>query len=215
MENNNEITRVKKKIRDKLISEELTDIIVGLISFLILSAIFGYIGYKFCLDNGYDIQKGIVFVILFPMGIAILKETNLGNKFIYIIYGVLYFILLDYIPTYVGIALLCIIVLLFIGIFISVLKKDRSEEIDRIYRQEYCHSTKMTKFKRPTDHKQPKTIKDKSVDFNFPEEKYYCERCFKEITQEEYELYDDMCEECFEETHYDFDGNPREDYWNY
>ena len=149
------------------------------------------------------------------MGIAILKETNLGNKFIYIIYGVLYFILLDYIPTYVGIALLCIIVLLFIGIFISVLKKDRSEEIDRIYRQEYCHSTKMTKFKRPTDHKQPKTIKDKSVDFNFPEEKYYCERCFKEITQEEYELYDDMCEECFEETHYDFDGNPREDYWNY
>lgn len=215
MENNNEITRVKKKIRDKLISEELTDIIVGLISFLILSGIFGYIGYKFCLDNGYDIQKGIVFGILFPMGIAILKETNLGNKFIYIIYGVLYFILLDYIPTYVGIALLCIIVLLFIGIFISVLKKDRSEEIDRIYRQEYCHSTKMTKFKRPTDHKQPKTIKDKSVDFNFPEEKYYCERCFKEITQEEYELYDDMCEECFEETHYDFDGNPREDYWNY
>ena len=215
MENNNEITRVKKKIRDKLISEELTDIIVGLISFLILSGIFGYIGYKFCLDNGYDIQKGIVFGILFPMGIAILKETNLGNKFIYIIYGVLYFILLDYIPTYVGIALLCIIVLLFIGIFISVLKKDRSEEIDRIYKQEYCHSTKMTKFKRPTDHKQPKTIKDKSVDFNFPEEKYYCERCFKEITQEEYELYDDMCEECFEETHYDFDGNPREDYWNY
>ena len=40
MENNNEITRVKKKIRDKLISEELTDIIVGLISFLILSGIF-------------------------------------------------------------------------------------------------------------------------------------------------------------------------------
>ena len=92
MENNNEITRVKKKIRDKLISEELTDIIVGLISFLILSGIFGYIGYKFCLDNGYDIQKGIVFGILFPMGIAILKETNLGNKFTYIIYVVLYFI---------------------------------------------------------------------------------------------------------------------------
>ena len=32
---------------------------------------------------------------------------------------------------------------------------------------------------------------------------------------EEYELYDEMCEECFEETHYDFNGNPREDYWNY
>ena len=65
------------------------------------------------------------------------------------------------------------------------------------------------------DYKQQKTSKDKSAYFNFPEEKHYCERCFKEITQEEYELYDDMCEECFEETHYDFDGNPREDYWNY
>ena len=178
-----------------------------------LSAIFGYIGYSFCLDNGYDIQKGIVFGILFPMGIAILKESNFGSKITYIAYTILYFILLNYIPTYIGIALLCLIILLFIGIFISVLKKDRSEEIDKIYRQEYCNSTKKPKFKRSADYK--KTIIDKSEDSNFPEEKYYCERCFKEISQEEYELYDDMCEECFEETHYDFDGNPREDYWNY
>lgn len=213
MEDNNEIIRAKKKIKDKLISKELTDIIVGLISFIMLSAIFGYIGYSFCLDNGYDIQKGIVFGILFPMGIAILKESNFGSKITYIAYTILYFILLNYIPTYIGIALLCLIILLFIGIFISVLKKDRSEEIDKIYRQEYCNSTKKPKFKRSADYK--KTIIDKSEDSNFPEEKYYCERCFKEISQEEYELYDDMCEECFEETHYDFDGNPREDYWNY
>ena len=213
MEDNNEIIRAKKKIKDKLISKELTDIIVGLISFIILSCIFGYIGYKFCLENGYDVQRGIVFSILFPMGIAILKESNFGSKITYIAYTILYFILLNYIPTYIGIALLCLIILLFIGIFISVLKKDRSEEIDKIYRQEYCNSTKKPKFKRSADYK--KTIIDKSEDSNFPEEKYYCERCFKEISKEEYELYDDMCEECFEETHYDFDGNPREDYWNY
>ena len=213
MEDNNEIIRAKKKIKDKLISKELTDIIVGLIAFIILSCIFGYIGYKFCLENGYDVQRGIVFCILFPMGIAILKESNFGSKITYIAYTILYFILLNYIPTYIGIALLCLIILLFIGIFISVLKKDRSEEIDKIYRQEYCNSTKKPKFKGSADYK--KTIIDKSEDSNFPEEKYYCERCFKEISQEEYELYDDMCEECFEETHYDFDGNPREDYWNY
>ena len=65
MENNNEITRVKKKIRAKLISKELTNIIVGLISFIMLSVIFGYIGYKFCLDNEYDIQRGIVFSIFY------------------------------------------------------------------------------------------------------------------------------------------------------
>lgn len=53
-----------------------------------------------------------------------------------------------------------------------------------------------------------------NYDFN-TEEEYECERCFKKISQEEFELYDGMCEECFDETHYDFDGNPREDYWNY
>ena len=147
MEDNNEIIRAKKKIKDKLISKELTDIIVGLISFIMLSAIFGYIGYSFCLDNGYDIQKGIVFGILFPMGIAILKESNFGSKITYIVYTIIYFILLNYIPTYIGIALLCLIILLFIGIFISVLKKDRSEEIDKIYRQEYCNSTKSLNLK--------------------------------------------------------------------
>ena len=106
--------------------------------------------------------------------------------------------------------LLFIIILLFIAVFISVLKKDRSEEVERIYRQEYCSKNKI-----PEKYKQQEINRDKNIDINFPEEKYYCERCFKEISQEEYELYDDMCEECFEETHYDFDGNPREDYWNY
>lgn len=212
MEKSDEIIRAKKKIKDKLISQELTDIIVGLIAFIMLSGVFGYIGYSFCLDNGYDIQKGIVFGILFPMGIAILKETNLGNKFTYIIYVVLYFILSDYIPTYIGIILLFISILSFIGLFIATIKKDRSEEIDGIYRQEYCQQLKKSK---TMDYKQQKTSEDKSSKFNVSEEKHYCERCFKEISQEEYELYDDMCEECFEDTYYDFDGNPRDDYWNY
>ena len=64
------------------------------------------------------------------------------------------------------------------------------------------------------NYKLPK-VQDENRDFNFLEEQYYCERCFKRISQEEYELYDDMCEECFGETHYDFHGNPRKDYWNY
>lgn len=53
-----------------------------------------------------------------------------------------------------------------------------------------------------------------NYDFS-PDEEYECERCFKKISQEEFDLYDGMCEECFDETHYDFNGNPREDYWNY
>ena len=46
-------------------------------------------------------------------------------------------------------------------------------------------------------------------------EKYYCERCDKRISKEEYEQYGDLCEECFDEVYYDFDGNFREDYWKY
>ena len=209
MSDNKETAKIKKKISNELKSRELTQIIIGLLCFFVLSGIFGYIGYSFCLDNNYDIQRGIVFGILFPMGIAILKETNFENKFIYVAYTLIYFFLLDYIPTYIGIVLLFIIILLFVAVFVYVLRKDRSEEVDRIYRQEHCNEVKISE-----NYKQLKD-QDKDIDFNFLEEVYYCERCFKRISQEEYELYDDMCEECFEETHYDFDGNPREDYWNY
>ena len=106
--------------------------------------------------------------------------------------------------------MLLIIILSFIGLFISVIKKDRTEEVDRIYRLEHANSINQTE-----KYEKTKVNVSKKVAFDFPEERYYCERCFKEISQEEYELYDCMCEECFEEIHYDFDGNPREDYWNY
>ena len=201
---------IKKKIKNNLISADLTPIIVRLLCFLILSGIFGYIGYSFCLDNGYDIQRGIIFAILFPMGIALLKGFNFESKLIYIIYTILFFLLLDYIPTYVGIILLFVIVLLFILEFISVLKDDRTEEIDRIYRQE-----RKSKVKRINKYSQQNKKENEYIKINSMKEKYNCERCFKEISEEEYELYDEMCEECFEETHYDFNGNPREDYWNY
>ena len=201
---------IKKKIKNNLISADLTPIIVRLLCFLILSGIFGYIGYSFCLDNGYDIQRGIIFAILFPMGIALLKGFNFESKLIYIIYTILFFLLLDYIPTYIGIMLLYVIVVLFILEFILVLKEDRTEEIDRIYRQE-----RKSTVKRINKYSQQNKKENEYIKINSMKEKYYCERCFKEISEEEYELYDDMCEECFEETHYDFNGNLREDYWNY
>lgn len=55
MDNKEEITNIKQKINDELKSKELTEIIVELIRFIILSGIFGYIGYSFCADNNYDI----------------------------------------------------------------------------------------------------------------------------------------------------------------
>lgn len=37
-------------------------------------------------------------------------------------------------------------------------------------------------------------------------EKYECERCLKTISREEYELYDCMCESCFEDISYKDDS---------
>ena len=47
MDDKEEITKIKKKINDKLKNKELTEIIVGLICFFILSGICGYIGYYY------------------------------------------------------------------------------------------------------------------------------------------------------------------------
>ena len=36
--------------------------------------------------------------------------------------------------------------------------------------------------------------------------KFECEVCFKKISEEEYELYDGMCEDCFYDAHLDDEG---------
>ena len=214
---------IKKEIKKDLINEDLNDILKGLISFLILSIIFGYIGYRFCLDNNYDVQRGIVFSILFAIGFSFLKAINRG-KIAYFIYIIIYFIVLEYIPTFIGIALIFIIILLFIAAFVVALKKDRTEEIETLYRGEYRF--KKNKKERIKKHKEyeektksennTETVtKIQDIDDELPKKSFCCERCFKEISEEEYELHDGMCEECFDESHYDSDGNPRKDYWNY
>lgn len=47
--------------------------------------------------------------------------------------------------------------------------------------------------------------KNEAEDIEY-KEKYICERCFKEISEEEYELYDCMCEQCFSDEHINKDG---------
>ena len=84
---------IKQEIKKDLINEDLNDILKGLISFLILSLLFGYIGYKFCIDNNYDVQRGIVFSILFALGISLLETINCG-KIAFFIYIIIFFIVL-------------------------------------------------------------------------------------------------------------------------
>ena len=213
MRENEEV--IKKKIKNDLKNEDLNEILKGLICFLILSIVFGYIGFIFCRDNNYDVQRGIIFGVLFSIGLSFLKAMNYG-KLAYIVYTIIYLAILEYIPTFIGILLIFIMILVFIIAFIVALKKDRSEEIERLYREEYRFKrSKKARVKNNTECKEKIKNETKNLDIELPKETLYCERCFKEISEEEYELYDGMCEECFDESHYDFNGNPRDDYWNY
>lgn len=129
-------TEEKEKIKNDLISEELSELLIGLICVITASCLFGYIGYKFCLDNTYDIQKGIVCGALFPIVMEILIECDpckTENKFMYIIYAIIYFIISQYISAYIGIAILFLIVIGFIVYFISILKEDRTKEVEKSY----------------------------------------------------------------------------------
>lgn len=205
---------IKQQIKKDLINEDLNDILIGLICFLILSIILGYVGYSFGIHNNYDVQRGIVFSILFAIGLSFLKAINRG-KIAYFIYIIIYFIVLDYIPTFIGIALIFIIILLFIASFVVALKRDRTKEI-KAYKYEYLYRKSKLKTKSYINKAKSSTeIEQENIDDELPKEKFCCERCFKEISEEEYELHDGMCEECFDESHYDSDGNPRKDYWNY
>ena len=127
---------IKQQIKKDLINKDLNDILKGIISFIMLSIIFGYIGYKFCIANNYDVQRGIVFSILFAIGLSFLKAINRG-KIAYIIYVILYLITFSYIPTLIGIVLIFILILLFIAAFVVAVKRDRTEEIETLYRGEY------------------------------------------------------------------------------
>lgn len=46
---------------------------------------------------------------------------------------------------------------------------------------------------------------EKQEDIYNEEEEYFCDVCFKKISEEDYELYDCMCEDCFINAKYDND----------
>lgn len=71
----NEVDR-KKEIKRKLISKDLTKYLKIFIPTIIIGVIFGYIGYKYNLDNNGDLKRGIIFGAIYPLGIALIT----GNK---------------------------------------------------------------------------------------------------------------------------------------
>lgn len=220
---NSEKVKNKVDIKKELISKELTELIKSLLAFIFLTVLFGYAGYTYSIDNNQDIKHGIVFGSLFPLGIALIKTLDIGNAFIYIVYTIAYICLIDYVPTFVGFIILFTIIAIFIFCFICIEKKDRTEEISKISNLNnnvnYTKpNTKITRQKEIIKEDYIPIIdeeieNDGEKDFLDEDEKLdcECERCFKKISFEEYELNDFMCEDCYQDVHTDKHGNFHDD----
>ena len=86
---NNEKNKIKSEleIKKELISKDLAVLLKSVITFLILAGIFGFIGYKYCVDNSENILNGIIYGSLFPFGLILVNERYYGSLFSYIIYA--------------------------------------------------------------------------------------------------------------------------------
>ena len=212
MENNNKDIEKKKNVIDinrKLISKELDELIKPLLAFIFLTCLFGYAGYTYSVDNNLDIKHGIIFGSLFPLGIALIKYINFDSILSYIIYTIAYICLVQYLPTFVGIIILVIILSTFVAAFIHIEKKDRTEQIEQALKFEEIKNNINKKNKATNAEDIIKSINKKNKkefeklkledeindDLFDDEEIYECERCFKRISYEEYELNDFMCED--------------------
>lgn len=222
----NKETELKRKseINKELISNDLSKYLKTLIVALFVGGIFGYLGYLYAKDNNEDIRRGIIFGIVFSLGIVPLKITDAGF-FSFVIYVIIWICIIDYIPLWIGIAIILIIISVFIYHFINIKNRDRTKEINILYEDEVRKNKSKENFENPefirkTSKNYLKNNTINSIDYqknkNSPEEELYndnneleyeCERCFKKISFEEWDEYDMMCEDCFTDVHTDDKGN--------
>ena len=76
---------------------------------------------------------------------------------------------------------------------------------NRIYGDE-TQNTTTSNITSPTNNYTHITHKNYNTDTNYDnyfKDEYYCEMCFKKITEDEYNNFDGMCEECFEAETFD------------
>ncbi len=204
----NKKEKSKLEIKSELISNDLSDLLGTLILILLIAGICGYVGYIYSKDNNLSISHGIIFGILFPLGVGLLELFDLNNFFCFILYTIVYIAIVNFIPTFVGGIILFLLILIFMIDYIYIEEKDRTEEINNIIAKNNIVSNKSYNYN--TDVKEVYDKSDEYLTSSEPkimEEEFECEMCFKKISEEEYETYDGMCEDCFMNVHIDDDGN--------
>ena len=210
-----------KKLKEKIRDEELIKLYEKVLGILLICIICAIIGCLFCKENEYNQIIGIIMGIACPWGYIIIDKVS---KLLYDkledlyklvclvtigIYAILWFIIKIYISMYVGL-IACPIMAIYYVIQIRITwKKDYREEAKLRYYLEYVDKNiKIHENRTPTS---KSAINDNMVEH----EKYYCEICFKKISQEKYKIYGGMFEECFMDIHTDEDGRFNVNYFKY
>lgn len=218
----NKKEKSKLEIKKELISNDLSELLGALIIILLITGVCGYVGYLYSKDNNISISHGIIFGTLFPLGVSLLELFDCNNFFCFILYTIVYIAIVSFLPTFFGGIILFLIIGIIIIDFVYIKRKDRTEEINNIIEKNNVDSNKNYNYNinenRVYDKSNisitPSELKtvDEEIENNenkniYTEEVYECEMCFKKISEEEYELYDGMCEDCFMDVHIDNDGN--------
>jgi len=198
--------------------KKITDLLINVFTFVALSCIFGYAGYSFCIDNDYDPQKGMIFGALYSIGIAVIREFDLGGAFTYIVYTIVYFLLVEKIPALVGIIVYFAIIVGFFGYYIYIkTNKNEDNNAKEVKKEKAYNITSPVKIKTNYNKTSPATKTvflneednyEESIDIDSQEE-YHCERCDRIISEEEYIDNCGLCEDCDAEVYFGerYDGD--------
>lgn len=185
--------RKKVKMKKELWqNEELISAIGTFIGSILIGAFFAYAGYLFCMDNEFNPLKGVVFGFLLPFiygAVDQLIEKIKRRQMCWLVTAIIVLVLFSfsaYIPIWIGIIAMAL--LIYGEIFrIRVAYKEAKTEKTNVKQNLVRHYPQ----------EEVKVWKTDSIEE--PKEEIYCERCFKKISEEEYEGNDGMCEDCYED----------------
>lgn len=205
--------RTKEQINKDLKTEEFLLALGKLIACIIAGCFFAYLGYSFCLDNEYDVIKGLVFGALLPFWLLFLYNVTDLSFFKGLIAIGIWAFACQYIPAVLGLIMLFAILFYYVWNMVGTLLKDRTEEVERISNRERGIGLQLPQISKNiktthtpigaldyTAHKENNNIiKDYEIS---EKEEYYCERCNEPISEEEYEENCGLCEDCDAEVHF-------------
>lgn len=200
------------KTKIKVDNDEVFNTVFKFIIFTLVSSFFGYCGYTYCIENDYNVFKGIVFGALLPMILYFIDE-RFGLGFIkFIILVIAWICICEYIPLFIGIITLILAIAYGIWKIIYVFKNRTSTEKISIYDDK--HQNNNIKIKTATSYTVYNTAKRYSENIKLNEYEYYCDRCDKRISEEEYIENCGLCEDCDAEVYFGerFDGDDY-DFW--